>query len=321
MKVLVTGAFGNIGTSAVRELIRQGHQVRCLVRRTRANERRAARYQGKIELAWGDVRQLDAVARAVASQDTIIHLASILPPRADDDPDDAFQVNVGGTRNLLAAAAALPRPPRILFSSSCAVFGFTQDQPPPRRVDDPIIGTDPYTRHKVACEELIQASGLESLIFRFADVPPLGFQRPHPIMFRIPLDTRIEVLHTADAGLALANAVSRPDVWGRILLIGGGASCQVHFREYVRDLLGAAGIPMLPDAAFGAQPYYTDWLDTVESERLLTYQRHSFADIVRDVAHALAPVRFVVSPFGPLARWWLLRLSPFWHARGRRPAD
>ncbi|HKS70785.1 MAG TPA: NAD(P)-dependent oxidoreductase, partial [Ktedonobacterales bacterium] len=225
MRVLVTGAYGNIGASSVRELRRQGHQVRAFGRPSRANRRVAASFGQRVELRWGDVRDPSAVARAVEGQDAVVHMAYILPPVADDHPALAEAVNIGGTRNVIEAACAQAVPPRLLFASTFDIFGFTQDQPPPRRVTDPVAATDAYTRHKIEGERMVRESGLRWTILRFADVPPLAMRSPHPIMFRIPLQTRFEVLHTDDAGLAVANALASDAVWGRVWLIGGGLSC------------------------------------------------------------------------------------------------
>jgi nucleoside-diphosphate-sugar epimerase len=325
MRVLVTGAFGNIGASAVRELLRQGHQVRCFARDTGANRRAATKLSGDLArlgamglsgadaaIAWGDMRRPEDLQRAVAGQEVILHLAYVLPPASEDHPEAVYEINVRGTRRLLEAARAQPQPPRFLFASSFDVFGHTQDQPPPRRVDDPVHATDAYSTHKLACEELVRTSGLDWAIFRFADVPPLAARRPHPIMFRIPLDTRFEVLHTADAGLALANALSCPEVWGKVTLIGGGPTCQVRYRDYLGRMLDVMGIGPLPVNAFGSEPYCTDWLDTSESQRLLCYQRHSFEEVVGDVARALGPRRHLIAPVRRLARWWILRMSPYY---------
>ncbi len=52
MKVLLTGAFGNVGQSALEELLRQGHRVRCFDLRTKANERAAHCYGDRIEVIW-----------------------------------------------------------------------------------------------------------------------------------------------------------------------------------------------------------------------------------------------------------------------------
>ncbi len=45
MNVLLTGAFGNIGQSALDELLRRGHKVRCFDLKTKANERVARSYE------------------------------------------------------------------------------------------------------------------------------------------------------------------------------------------------------------------------------------------------------------------------------------
>ena len=57
--------------------------------------------------------------------------------------------------------------------------------------------------------------------------------------------------------------------------IGGTDNHSTHKVEceFISKILGANGIGMLPDEAFGHKPYYTDWMDTEESQRLLQYQR------------------------------------------------
>jgi hypothetical protein len=132
------------------------------------------------------------------------------------------------------------------------------------------------------------------------------------MMFDIPLDTRIEVVHPADAALAIATGVSTGTIWGSTWLIGGGATCQLTYRTYLTRLLGALGIPMLPDSAFGSRPYCTDWLDTVASEAALHYQRHTFDDIVADVAQELGPARLVAPLVHHFVTRRLLRLSPYY---------
>lgn len=314
MKILLTGAFGNLGMSTLQELLRQGHQVRCFVVKRKAHERTARRFAGKIELIQGDIRQLADCSKAVQDQDIIIHLAYMLPPYSEEQPELARSINIDGTRNLLLAARSLSRPPRFFFSSSLDVFGYTQDQPPPRKMTDPVQATDHYSTHKIACEEMIKTSGLEWEIFRFADIPPLALRSPHPIMFRIPLTTRIEVIHTYDAGLAVANGICSNEVWGRTLLIGGGPSCQTLYRDYLRRMLEMMGIGMLPENAFGTEPYNTDWLDTEESQRLLNYQRYSFDDIIQDLTRIVGYKRQLTRLVSPIARWWILRMSPCYKA-------
>jgi nucleoside-diphosphate-sugar epimerase len=314
MKILLTGAFGNIGMSTLHELLRQGHQVRCFISRRKAHERTARHFAGKIELTRGDIRLPADLSKAVQDRDVIIHMAYMIPPRSEEQPDLARSINIDGTRNLLAAAYNLPRRPRFFFASSLDVFGYTQDQPPPRKVTDPVQATDHYTTHKIACEEMVKTSGLEWAIFRFADVPPLALRSPHPIMFRIPLTTRFEVIHTYDAGLAVANGMSSDEIWGKTLLIGGGTSCQILYRDYLRRMLEMMGIGMLPENAFGNEPYSTDWLDSEESQRLLSYQRYSFDDIMQHLTRIVGYKRRLTALVAPAARWWILRMSPYYKA-------
>ena len=314
MKILLTGAFGNIGFSTLQELLKQGHTVRSFDLRNKLTEKKARQVAGKTEIIWGDIRDAQQVASLVVDQDIIIHLAAILPPEVDERLEEAAAVNVEGTRSLLEAAKQQPQPPKFLFSSSLDVFGFTQDQPPPRKVTDPVVATDAYTTHKLQDEAMITTSGLVWSIYRFSDVPPLAARKPHPIMYRIPLDTRFDMLHTTDAGLAIANGLAHDEIWGRVWLIGGGPRCQVYYRDYLGRMMDAMGIGKLPEAAFGHDPYCTDWLDSEESEQLLHYQRHSFDEIVDELITYAAPggpTKLIMPVVRPFVRRWLLSMSPY----------
>ena len=318
MKVLLTGSFGNIGSHAVPELLRQGHAVRCFDLPEPRNRRLARRLAGRIEVVWGDVRDDRAVARAVPGAEAVVHLAAVIPPGSDEDPERARQVNVEGTRILARACAGRPARPRLLFTSTFDVHGRTLSRPPPRRVEDPVCATDPYTAHKIAGEEIVRGSGLDWCILRLSDVPVIGLRDPHPIMFEIGLDNRIEAMHPDDAALALANALTTPEAWRRTLLVGGGPSCQVTYRKYLARILSAMGVGALPEEAFSDAEYVTDWIDTSESQRLLRYQRHDFDRIAADIAACLGWRRPLVPLVRPFVRRAILRLSPYW--RRRRPA-
>jgi nucleoside-diphosphate-sugar epimerase len=316
MNVLVTGGFGNIGRSAVDALQAEGHRVRVLSPRSPRHERTARRLG--LDVAWGDIRRREDVAAALRGQEAVVHLAAIIPPDSDEKPELARAVNVEGTGTLLAEALASVQPPRFLFASTFDVFGRTTHLPPPRRVSDPVSATDAYTGHKIEAEGMVRASGLDHVIMRFADVPKLALRPAHPLMFEIPLDTRIETLHTRDAGLAVARCLACPEAWGRTLLVGGGPRCQVHFRDYLARFLTVMGVGPLPDEAFGTTPYPTDWIDTEESQRLLRYQRHSLDDIVAEVGALLGWRRPLMPLLRPLVRRRMLGLSPYWRARARR---
>lgn len=314
MHVLVTGAFGNIGSHTAAEVLRQGHRLRCFDLPSRAARRQAARLRGSAEIFWGDIRDGAAVERAVRDVDAVLHLAAVIPPGTDENVAQARAVNVVGTGHVVDACRTQPRPPRLLFTSSFDVYGNTVARLPPRSVGDPVQATDAYTEHKLAAEALVRAAPFDWCIFRLSDVPIIGLRRPHPIMFEIGLHNRIEAMHPDDAARALVGALAVDAVWGRELLVGGGPRCQVTYREYLHRLCMAMGIDPPPDHAFSSADYVTDWLDTAESERLLRYQRHSFDDIVAEVAACLGWRRLFVPLARPFLRRWLLSMSR--HARG-----
>ena len=313
MKIVVTGAFRNIGSHTVASLLDAGHRVRGVSVDPKGDLKVAQTFAGRIEVVRGDVRSAEDMDAAVEGQDVVVHLAYVIPPLCLEQPEASRSVNVDGTRNVIEAVRhageQTGKAPRLLFASSLDVYGHTSHLEPPRRTDDPVQATDIYTQHKIECENLVRDSGLVWSMFRFADVPPIAIRDPHPIMFTIPLEQRFEVIHPRDAGLAVARAVNCKQAWGRVLNIGGGPRCQITYGEYLSAFLDAMGIGALPREWFSTKPYCTDWLDSDESQGLLQYQRYDFHDIVRETAALMgwrAPLARALRPF---VRWHIGRLA------------
>jgi nucleoside-diphosphate-sugar epimerase len=190
-------------------------------------------------------------------------------------------------------------------------------QQPPRRANDPLNPTDVYTHTKVECEKAIRASNIPWTILRFAAAPPAELSTDiDPIIFEIPLDQRIEFVHTRDVGKACSNAVEE-DTIGKTLLIGGGLSSQMLQREFVSKIFEGMGIGMLPDSAFRVatspeEYYYTDWLDTKESQQLLEYQSRSFEDYIEEMKSQLGIMRHLARLFKGQSRKRVLGVSPYY---------
>ena len=311
MKVLLTGAFGNMGPNVIEALLEKGHQVRCFDRKTEVTQAKAGRYAGRVEMVWGDLREAASVADAVRDREVVLHLAFALPPFSEQRPDKAYEVNVGGTRNILNAMKASSPTPKIVMTSTSSVFKLDPNNRSPRTAADPVEATDNYSKHKLECEQMVRESGLDWAIFRMGMLPTIlpeiGFW-----IFFIPLDTQMQFLHPKDAGLALANAVTSKDIWGRTLLIGSaGQDSRIYYRDFVKKYTRAAGIGMLPEKAFSTKPYYTVWMDTSESQRLPDYQRYSFSDFAREMPALVGPRRYTVMLLRSRYRRRLLAQSPF----------
>jgi nucleoside-diphosphate-sugar epimerase len=136
------------------------------------------------------------------------------------------------------------------------------------------------------------------------------------MLFEIPLNQRIEFVHTRDVGTAFASAVTA-DTVHKILLIGGGTANQMYQRDFIAQLLTAMGVGMLPESAFriATKPeewYYTDWLDTTESQHLLDYQHHTFDQYIDDLKHAIGFKRHLARLFRRQAQKRLLTQSPYY---------
>jgi UDP-glucose 4-epimerase len=317
MKVLLTGAFGNIGTNTVEALLHRGHQVRAFDLKSKANLKTARRFDGQVEVFWGDMRDEGDLARAVQDQQIVVHLAYVIPRlsmtgvNSEERPGWAREINVGGTQKLIQAMLAQPEPPRLIFGSSLHVFGQTQDQSPPRRASDPVQPVEHYAHHKVESEKMVRTSRLVWSIFRLAAALPIRLIMD-PGMFDLPLENRIEYVHPRDVAQAFANALENDDVWGKTLLIGGGATCQYVYRDLMRQVLQATGLGDFPAAAFSNTPYSTDWLDTSESQRLLRFQQRTLAEYLGELHRKMGWRRLLVTLLRPFLRARLLKLSPYY---------
>ncbi len=154
--VLVTGGAGFIGTHLCRYLHDSGHQVISLDVNQVGEQ--------PWDCVTGDIRddlQLDGI-------DVIVHLAAqISVPRSIDNPDETLSINVDGTSSILSVAEA-SGVKRILFASSAAVYGDSQQIPIPE--DAPLIPQSPYAVSKIVGEELLKRSSIETCSFRFFNV-------------------------------------------------------------------------------------------------------------------------------------------------------
>ncbi len=319
MKVLLTGAFGNIGESTLIALLERDHTVTCFDIETKANKNvwKRSRKLGNFSTVWGDIRDYEVVKKAVDKVDCIIHLAGVIPPKTEENPELARAINFGGTENVIKAAESNSPKPLLIFASSFSVFGPTMHLSPPRRADDPIRATDVYTGTKENCEQAIRASSLPWLILRIAAAPLADMSQDQAaLMFESPPDQRIEFVHSRDAGVAFANAVTA-DVNEKVLLIGGGKDAQMLARDFFGKVMEAMGLDPMPDSAFKSptspeEYYYTDWLDTEESQRLLQYQTRSYDVYLKELQDSIGARRYLFKLVKGQAAKRILADSPYY---------
>ncbi|OBK13348.1 NAD-dependent epimerase/dehydratase family protein [Mycobacterium asiaticum] len=316
MRVLLTGAFGNIGMSTLEALLAEGHDVVAFDLASRRARKLAATFEERgVDFVWGDVTSGESVQQALEGVDAVIHLAAIIPPVSERSPALARKVNLEGTQNVVACMEKSPTAKRLVFASSIGVCGDIQDREPPLRADTPVSPTDEYGRHKVACEQLIRQSRLQWSILRLAAASPIHLQSQDPsIMFEFSPEARFEFLHPADAGTAFARAVGCSEAIGKILNIAGGESCRTTYYEFTNTLMGAIGIGPVPaDAYVQRTPprFFGDWVDTEESQRLLQYQTRGLSDQLKDMQREFGMLVPLIRLVRPLATWFVVRSSAY----------
>jgi len=125
-KVLVTGAGGFIGSHLVEKLLNLKTEVTCFVR---YNSLSAWGFldtfenRNELNIVAADLKDSDAVRKAVKGQDLVFHLgASISIPHSYDFPREHLQTNIMGTFNVLSASREF-KVGKIVHVSSSEVYG------------------------------------------------------------------------------------------------------------------------------------------------------------------------------------------------------
>jgi nucleoside-diphosphate-sugar epimerase len=172
MKTLVTGGAGFIGSHLVEALLREGYKVRILDSFRSGKRENLAGVLDRIDLIEGDVRDLDACRHACEGVERVWHLAGMASvPESVADPEAAYAINVTGTINMLSAASKAGAH-RLVFASSCAVYG-DNPQLPCRETHIP-APTSPYAATKLEAETLVReyagSNGLKTVALRFFNV-------------------------------------------------------------------------------------------------------------------------------------------------------
>jgi nucleoside-diphosphate-sugar epimerase len=332
--VLVTGALGNVGRHTVRALLGRRRRVVATDLRTPVNEALARTLPDGVEVRWADLTREEEVRALVedVAPLAVVHLAAVIPPTSYLEPDLARRVNVEGTRHLVAAIERLmvreERNCRLVHCSSIAVHGSRNPHTSGvLTADTPTRPADVYGATKAEAEQVVRRSAVDWTILRlgaviFPDMRMAGDDDTQYFQAMLPADGRVQTVDGRDVAFALATAVGA-DCSGRTLLIGGGDSHRMELADLQRAMTWAAGVPgVLPPSRPGDPDddtawFCTDWMDTTEAQRVLAFQRHTWRETRRALAHRAGLRRYVSWPVVPTVRTLLTLRSPLRGFPGR----
>lgn len=258
MKATVTGGTGFIGGKLVEVLVDKGFEVRCLVRETSDVSRLNAL---GVELAYGDLGDLDALRKITENADIVFHLAALVTDWGD--PDTFYKYNVLATKELLQSSRA-HGVKRFVYMSSSTVVWKSDFWNIHKLVD--IDETYPYTeKHtdnynesKMQAEKLVlnfyKETGFETTIVRPSNVWGAG---DTVILPRVAMAASKGILHPMGSGdkvvtpchvnnlvnalLLLAENDKAP---GNIYFINDGV--KIPYMEFLTKQLKASGIDWSP---------------------------------------------------------------------------
>lgn len=333
--VLVTGALGLVGSETVKRLAAEGRHVMASDLDVPANRTKAEQLPSGVECRWGDLTKPAEVDRLLSevAPTAIIHLAAIIAPPIYRNPKLGRKVNVDATATLVRAAEAQPAPPRFVQASSNAVYGSRNPHRHPEilRADTPPRPTEVYGGHKLEAEELVRSSSLDWVVLRLGGILSID---PNAIPFTgdalyfeslLPTDGRIHTVDVRDVATAFA-AATIADVVGEILLIAGDESHKLRQDVVGSTLAAARGLPgVLPEGRPGNPDsdddwFMTDWLDTTRAQEALSFQNHSWPQMVAEMRDSAGWTRYLMPllrPLVPLIRMALARRSAYANQPGK----
>jgi NAD dependent epimerase/dehydratase len=159
-KILVTGAGGFIGSHLVEQLVSLGAKVRAFVRYNSRADIGLLRFTpeallNEVELVAGDLRDEDAIRKAVKDCQVVFHLGALISiPYSYHHPVEVASTNIMGTLNVLIACRDLGVE-RMVHTSTSEVYGTARSVP----IDEnhPLQGQSPYSASKIGADKLAES--------------------------------------------------------------------------------------------------------------------------------------------------------------------
>ena len=170
-RIVVTGGAGFVGSNVVRRLLTENARVVVLDDFYTGDDNNLPTGEPNLEVVRGSVTDYDLVRDVTAGASLVFHLAARNIIVSTRNPREDYEVNIGGTLNVLLAARE-SNIPRVVYSSSTSVYGNPRYLP--INEDDATNMLSPYAVSKFAgenyCKAFYESYGLSSAVVRYSNV-------------------------------------------------------------------------------------------------------------------------------------------------------
>ena len=170
-RIVVTGGAGFVGSNVVRRLLAERARVVVLDDFYTGDDNNLPVGESNLEVIRGSVTDSDLVSDVIGGASLVFHLAARNIIVSTRNPREDYEVNIGGTLNVLLAAREL-KIPRVVYSSSTSVYGNPRYLP--INEDDATNMLSPYAVSKFAgenyCKAFYESYGLSSAVVRYSNV-------------------------------------------------------------------------------------------------------------------------------------------------------
>lgn len=286
-KILITGGSGFIGSHIAEKCINEGHEISIIDVKPPINPNHLSSFIN------GDIFDLSLLERLVPDYDVIVHLIGLANAgTAQKEPMKSFNLNVLSLQNILDAIRTSGKKIKIIFPSSAAVYGMTDDLP--IKENCVIRPTNIYSWHKYLCEQMIRSYqeqyGISYIILRFFNVYGKGNEGVIRIFLDLAKNGKTitsfgpyqyrDFIYSADVAEAVYNATIYNKATNKTINIGSGKGIQI------RDILDIV-CNLYPDATWieeeSTTPLYDSIADITLAKILLDFNPHCDLDFFKNI--------------------------------------
>ena len=285
--ILLTGATGTVGKEALKQLCTNSHYtISVLCRDSPKNRKILNPFSNRITLISIDLSNPSDIEKLEGKFDVVIHLAAVIPPLADEQPELTRKVNHLGTKCLIERLEIISPNAFFMYSSSIAVYG-DRLKTPNISVQDtlPEHEEDVYAQSKLDTEPIIRQSRLDWTIFRLTAIMGVKNHKMTGLMFHMPLDTRMEICMPEDTARAFTNGIEKKDeLKNRVFNLAGGPSCRTTYEEFlgINFRINGLGAVDFPPKTFAEKNFHCgDYIDGDDLENITHFRKHSLEDYIR----------------------------------------